>query len=71
MMDYVMNSSFWPSLCHEDKVLFTTGVGLLKTWSPGPDVVSYIFEKIPLLKSINTSVTCTVQRKCGDVGEGM
>jgi hypothetical protein len=21
MMDYVMNSSFWPSLCHEDKVL--------------------------------------------------
>jgi hypothetical protein len=21
MIDYVMNSSFWPSLCHEDKVL--------------------------------------------------
>ncbi len=28
MMDYVMNSSFWPSLCHEDKVLFTTAVEL-------------------------------------------
>jgi hypothetical protein len=57
MMDYVMNSSFWPSLCHEDKVYSPLQLWDFKTKISGPDVVFDIVEPIPLVESINTSVT--------------
>jgi hypothetical protein len=70
MMDYVMNSSFWPSLCHEDKVL-PPQLRDLKTKSSCLDVVFDIFERIPLIEVKDTSVACSVQREWCDVSEGM